>query len=187
MEENILYALQNRPEEGIALLMEHYGHLCRHIIAFHLAGTGSAEDLQDCLSAVFEEIYKARFSIDLSKGSLKGFVCVIAKRKAILWYQELLRHKVHTENCTFAEDAPHPGKFSLTGADEIQEAELRLLLTDALASLGKPDNQILMLKYYYGYPSREIARFLGLTVSAVDQRSRRALSKIKKLLQEVAL
>ena len=70
--------------------------------------------------------------------------------------------------------------FSLEG--DFEDRETRRALMDAIRSLGHPDRDILVRKFYLGQSSREIALALNLTVSNVDTRTHRAIQTLRDRL-----
>ena len=67
---------------------------------------------------------------------------------------------------------------------ELEDRELRRVVLDEVKSLGEPDREILLRKFYLGEPSKEIAVRLGLTTANVDTRTHRAVEKLRKKLKE---
>ena len=54
-------------------------------------------------------------------------------------------------------------------------------MINAVLALGEPDSKIILYRYYFNLPSKEIAKRLGIKQNTVDQRLRRALSKLNRL------
>ena len=52
-------------------------------------------------------------------------------------------------------------------------------------SLGEPDSEIIIRKFYFGETSKQIAERLAMTVSAIDTRASRALKKLRKCVEVV--
>ena len=61
--------------------------------------------------------------------------------------------------------------------------EQKKKLLEAVKSLGSPDSEIIVRKYYMGESSKEIAEKLSLTVNAVDTRTSRALKKLRSIIE----
>ena len=86
-EETILALLIDKPAEGIRILTAQYGGLVYSITWRRLQGCLRKEDIEECVSDIFFELYRCRDKIDLSKGSLKTFLLTIAERQAIKYYE----------------------------------------------------------------------------------------------------
>ena len=70
------------------------------------------------------------------------------------------------------------------GAQEAPNCEDRLVLQAALSKLDLSERQIVMLHAAGGFKHREIAQFLGLSLSTVLSKYRRSLAKLQKWLRE---
>ena len=126
------------------------------------------EDIEECVSDVFFELYRCRDKIDLSKGSLKTFLLRIAERQAIKYY----------ERKTDKFD-----KISLQEQLEKGEEPLSDHNVEAIKGLGEPTASIVIQKYYYGMTAKEIGQRAGLSKNAVEKRLKRGLEKLKTVLQ----
>ena len=54
-------------------------------------------------------------------------------------------------------------------------------MINAVLALGEPDSKIILYRYYFNLPSKEIAKLLGIQPNTIDQRLRRALAKLNRL------
>ena len=73
-----------------------------------------------------------------------------------------------------------PDDFSVEGEFEAREQKRRL--AEAVDSLGEPDREIIVRKFFLRQPSKLIAERLGLTAANVDTRTHRAVRKLRELL-----
>ncbi|WP_242878623.1 sigma factor-like helix-turn-helix DNA-binding protein [Clostridium beijerinckii] len=55
-------------------------------------------------------------------------------------------------------------------------------LISAIKSLGEPDSEIIIRKYYLHQSSKDISSDLGLKVNTIDKKVSRCMEKLKKLL-----
>lgn len=169
-EKKLLELLQKRPNEGIETVMGRYMGLCCTIVGSRLSGFPQ-EDIEECVSDVFLEIYRQRERIDPEKGGFRAFLAIVANRKAIDRYHAAIKK----------------GTLPLEGEPQEREKGLsfeeREALLQAIRTLGDPDEKILIWKFYFGYPTKEIARILELKENTVDQKVRRGLEKLRKTLE----
>ena len=63
-----------------------------------------------------------------------------------------------------------------------QAKERRQELLGAIDALENTDREILLRKYFMSQNSKDIARIMHMTVSAVDTRAHRALKKLRSIL-----
>ncbi|MBQ3614414.1 MAG: sigma-70 family RNA polymerase sigma factor [Anaerotignum sp.] len=169
-EKKLLELLQKKPNEGMKALMAKYMGYCYHIVKNRLAGFPQ-EDIEECVSDVFLDAYRYRAKIDMDKGGFRGFLAVVARRRAADRFDAAMKK----------------GALPLEESFEKEEKGLSFeekeMLLAAIRALGDPDEKILIWKYYYGYPTRKIAAALGLKENTVDQKVKRGLEKLRKTLE----
>ena len=88
----LLQILQKNPENGMRLVMKEYTGLCYYIVKQKLADF-SAEEIEECVSDVFLAFYHQYTAIDLERGSIKGFLSVLSRRKAVDRWRKLQEKK----------------------------------------------------------------------------------------------
>ncbi len=178
-DKKLLRLLRKDPNAGMERLMNQYAGLVYATVKGRLADSDYiSSDIEDCVAEVFVKFYTALSDYDSSISSIKTYLCVIARNNAInLANKNLQKPVVSIDD----EDS------FLQIADEflierrIEEDELRREVIKAIEALGEPDSSILFRKYYYGQPSKDIAKAVGLTVENVDTRTHRALRKLRKM------
>ena len=169
-EKKILELLVKKPNEGMKELMAEYMGYCYQIVRNRLAGFPQ-EDVEECVSDVFLDVYRYRNKMDLAKGGFRGMIAIIARRRTADRYDPAVK------------------KGTLPLEDELQEKskglsfEEKVMLQTAIRALGDPDEKILIWKFYYGYPTRKIAEILGLKENTIDQKAKRGLEKLRKTLE----
>lgn len=183
MEEKILALLKEKPEKGLERLMDTYAGLVYTIVQNKLYPNCSKEDVEECVSAIFYEVYENRNSIDLSKGSLKSFLAVIAKRRAI----DMFRKKEKLMGKVVSLEAYSSDKIIdetlLNSSAAVADQETKELIIESIKSLGEPDNEIFIRKYYFGQSTKIIAKLLGLKENTVDKKVSRGLVKLRGILK----
>ena len=174
----LLKLLHNKPEEGLKVMMDSYMALIYTIIFNKLSGTYSKEDIEECVSDVFFQVFHYKNRIDLEKGSIKAFLAVIAKRKAIDMYR-----KNKNNNHIPIEDLPED-LYSIVddAANSLLLKESNSVLINAIKSLGEPDSEIVIRKYYLYQSSKDISSDLGIKVNTIDKKVSRCIQKLKNVL-----
>ena len=147
-----------------------------------LQGCLRKEDIEECVSDVFFELYRCRDKIDLSKGSLKTFLLTIAERQAIKYYERKTDKFDKISLQEQLEKGEEPLSDHNVEQQTIQKEESRLLI-EAIKGLGEPTASIVIQKYYYGMTAKEIGQRAGLSKNAVEKRLKRGLEKLKTVLQ----
>ncbi|WP_308638009.1 sigma-70 family RNA polymerase sigma factor [Paenibacillus silvisoli] len=69
-------------------------------------------------------------------------------------------------------------------ADDFDNIDRRLDLQAALSRLKPEEQRVLLLAYQDGLPQRQIAELLGISQMSISRIQRRAIDKLKQLLQE---
>lgn len=175
--------LKLSPQKAHRLIFDEYYNYVYTIVFNRLRSCASREDIDECVSDVFSEVFLKYRAEKGYSGDLKGFIAAVARNRAVDMFRRL--------------SAPSVGTFSIDGdeamqltsderVDEIAEkAETGHALLDAVRSLGEPDSTIIMQKYYYGRNSADIADMVGLKHDAVRKRLSRAMDKLKKILTDI--
>lgn len=177
-DEQMLLLLKSDPERGLRELMrEHTGLVCG-IVRNRVGGVCGERDIEECVSDIFTAFYCSLARVDTGRGSVRGWLCAIAKNKASDLYRRVVRTGASLDDEGLNE-LPFDG---ITPEQSAIDAESRRELVDAIASLPDIDREIIVRKFYYREPSKNIARRLGITVSAVDTRTHRALKKLRDVL-----
>lgn len=170
----LLKKLKKDPEEGMKALIQEYAPLVYAVVRGKLnRGLFSEFDVEACVADTFSEFYLSFDKYNESLGSIKAYLCVMARHNAI----DLVRKKMREGlPLPLEEDIIEEGDFE----DAVFESELFGEAVKEIKALGEPDCEIVMRKFYFGESSKQIAESLGMTVSNVDTRTHRALLKLRK-------
>ena len=134
--------------------------------------------MEECVADVFIDLWTNPGKYDPEKGSLKSWLCMIARCKAIDKYRALSRHStVPLEGVMMA------GRMGLQDA-YIQEETKRELVA-AVKALTNIERDILIRRYYYEQKPRDIAKALDLSVKKVDNYLYRAKQKLRSAISGV--
>ncbi len=178
---DLLHLLKKDPSKGLHALMDVYAGLVFFLIRNKTSDVCSIEDMEECMSDVFTAFYRRVPEIDLQKGTIKAYLCQIAKRTAIHLYKKKTAEKCNVSlNDAYREGSTSDG-FSIEETYVAEETRARLI--KSIGELTEPDRAIIISKYFYGESSRSISARLGLSVSAIDTRASRALKKLKTKLE----
>ncbi len=175
---DLLLLLQNNPERGLDKLLNIYSGLVYTIVYSKLAGS-STQDIEECVSDIIFELYKNRNYIDLQRGSIKAYLSVIAKRKAIDHFRKI---NAAVQNLSIDDEKQGDLPASNNIEAEIINREARNILIQEINALGQPDSEIFIRKYYWGQSTKSIAKSLQLKENTVDKRVSRGLLKLRQTL-----
>ena len=160
-----------------AIFNEYYAYIYT-VVRSRLICCASKEDLEECISDIFADIYIYLDEHKDNDGDLTGIISVIAKRKAIYYYYKLTRKPFSTEELSPEETADDDIE------EDYEQKEQRRKLLSVIKQLGEPDSTIIIQKYFFGCKSGEIAKSVGLSSAAVRMRCSRTLKRLKKMLTE---
>ena len=174
---DLLHLLKSEPENGVAQFLAQYASMIYSIVSGRTREVASEEDIEECVSDIVFEIYQKVNTIDLEKGSLQAWTSVVARNRAINLFKKKARERERTgpsENLDL--------QASTTDSEQsVLHADERRRLIEAVKDLGEPDSTIIIRRFYFGQRSKEIAKDLGMTVSAVDTRLSRAIMKLRSM------
>lgn len=174
--------IESSPREAFGKIIEQYGSLVYAIAANKLHLCASSEDIEDCVSDIFVEVFRNLDNLSADKGSLKAFISTVAKRSAIDAYRRISYRQSITDSID------REGFVMPSTGENVEEAAVSKAYShtvrEAIMSLGEPDSSIIIHQYYYNHTIRETAKALAMSVGAVQQRSLRARKRIEKLLDE---
>lgn len=181
MPDDALYQLlKTDPEAGMKALIDQYAPVVYAVVRGKLFSPPfDPSDIEHCTADTFSEFYMELDKYDPARGSIKALLCVMARHNAL----DLLRRHQAAPSGPSLDDETRPeptDDFSLEG--DFEDRETRQALMDAIRSLGHPDRDILVRKFYLGQSSGEIALALNLTVSNVDTRTHRAIRTLRDRL-----
>lgn len=179
-DDELINILKTDPNTGMALLMKQYAGLVYAIVNSKLAGQIFCEaDIEHCVADTFSEFYCDLDKYNQTTGSIKSWLCVIAKHNAL---DCLRRHYKEAGTLSLDEEgAPEPYDDGFTVEEALVTKEFRRELLREIKALGEPDCTILLRKYYLSESTKSIAKRLDMTVSSVDTRTHRAIQKLRSI------
>jgi len=170
----LLAMLRKTPEAGLTAVMKQYTAYVYTIAAGHLRQAGTAEDIEETVSDVFVTFYRWQQTHDTAGINLRALLAVIAKRQSINRFYALTRHPT---------SEPIENLQNILPAYENSPDE-QILLMQTVESLGNPDSEIILRRFYFGQSSKEIGTALDMKPNTVDKRLSRSLLKLREMLSE---
>lgn len=129
-------------------------------------------ETEDAVQQAFMKIAENLDKVpDELSNKTKAFVVTIAENTAIDRYRKLKRHG----DCELCEEACG---IEANSADE---------LVSCILKLPARYRQFILLKYYHGYSTREIAKLLGMSSAAASKTAQRAKQRLEQLCREAGL
>lgn len=129
-------------------------------------------EAEDAVQQAFVKIAENLDKVpDELSNKTKAFVVTIAENTAIDRYRKLKRNN----DCELCEQSYG---IKADSADE---------LVNCILKLPARYRQFILLKYYHGYSTREIARLLGMSSAAASKTAQRAKQRLEQLCREAGL
>lgn len=143
---------------------------------------GDAAAAEDVCQEVFVHVWSSSASIDLDRCTLRGWLSVLAHRRAVDWVRRVERARQREERSTRLgeRDAQVIDLADRAGRDDAAARARR-------AVAGLPDDQriALQLAFWEGRSYRQVAEVLGIPEGTAKSRIRLALSRLATVLEEV--
>ncbi|CAH2212237.1 sigma-70 family RNA polymerase sigma factor [Tepidibacter aestuarii] len=176
IDEKLQQDIHNRNPRTYDFLINEYSKLLWIIASGVLKNVGSREDIEDCVAECFTYLWEHPEKYDHKRGSIKSYLCLITKSKAI----DKVRKINKRTTLPYDEDLK-------AETDDIEEVLVNKQMINDIynfaKSLKQMDSEIFLLRYFYQLKPREIADKLNITSKEVSNRlyySRKSLlTKIK--------
>ena len=169
-DEELIEKMKQNIETGTAFVMEQYAGLIWTVCSKYLQ---NSEDIKECVNEVFADFSLNYEKFKKEKGSLRNYLCTIAKNCAVNKYNNNLRQQQVEQAVT---------EHLSTEKREGYKNRDKELLDEALDHLAPVDSQILRMKYYDGMTFKEIAEQLQMDYNLVKKRSQRSYKKLLKII-----
>lgn len=168
----LIERIAGRDETALASLYDRYGGMLSSVLNRILRDSQAAEEI---LQDIFFQLWRNASQFDASRGSLPGWLAVIARHRAI---SRLRRHNPAAGEELIENTVLLP--FNLETA--VAQQQLLTRVKGALEALPKEQRAAVELAYFAGMTHSEIARSTGDPLGTVKTRLRSALETLKRNL-----
>ena len=169
--------IRNHNESAIHDVITKYSKLLWSVSSAVLNNIGSAQDIEECVADTFIYLWEHSDQFNPERGKLKTWLSIIARTQALNRCREIAkRNTISLEDSDFIDQI---GVF-----DPILQEENRNMLLSAINTLGEPDREILVRRYYYQQKPKEIALALNMAVKQVDNRLYQVKLKLREVLSD---
>ena len=104
-----------------------------------------------------------------------------AYTRRVIYHEQVSRWRRRRVHETLIESVPDTAAHGSTD----EQTDLRIVLQQALASLGRGQRAVLILRYYEDLSEREVAEVLGCSIGTVKSQAHRALAALRTRAPEL--
>ncbi len=161
-------------DQALASVIEEFGSLVRGVARRVLRDNAAADDV---MQDVFVWLWERPDRFDPDRGSLRSFLAVVARRRAIDWIR---RHDADRRRADrVAQDAP---LVDVDLAEDITARDDAARVRAAVADLPSDQREAVTLAFFGGLSYREVAVALHIPEGTAKSRLRLALAKLSATL-----
>ena len=157
---------------------------CYSSLVFGLARrvTGNAGVAEDVTQEVFLHLWEHPDAVDLSRGSLRSYLGVVAHRRSVDSVRRATRSHSREERVGREGSGVTEGhETDVVDADDTARRTRRL--RTAIGALPREQREALELAYFGDCTYREVATALGIPEGTAKSRLRLALAKLRDLIE----
>ena len=175
-DEELIQKLLDGDHDAFSYMIDTYSKLLWVIAGGILGNIGTSQDIEECISDVYAQVWNNPKAFNQQKGSLKTFLAVIAKSKALDTYRKLSKTKI-----VELSEAIRSTNDDLL--DYIVDKEMCQELYAAIESLIEPNKEIVIRRYFFEEKPTSIAKSISMPVKEVENRLYQSKLKLRKILE----
>jgi RNA polymerase sigma-70 factor, ECF subfamily len=164
-------------------LAEAFDRFGRAVYGAAMRVVGDGASAQDVVQDVFVELWSHPGRYDPGAGSLRTYLIVLARHRAVDLVRSELRRIARQERhhrLTPAQHAEAPG-------DQVLAAAMAAAIRDAVRTLPDGQRRVVELAYFEGLTCREVALAAGIPEGTAKSRLRLAMAKLETMLDRQLL
>ena len=171
----IIRGVKHGEESAINYAINKYSKLMWRIAGTVLKSVASVEDIEECVADIFIYLWKNPDKFDEQRGNLKSWLSIVAKSKAIDRYRQLFKaNEVSLDEEILIE--------KMGVLDDVLSSESKRELIAAVNTLGEPDREIIIRRYYYQQKPKDIGYILDIPVKKIENRLYRSKLKLREII-----
>lgn len=171
----LMMRLKKGDESALTRLYERLG---RNVYALAFEMLRNHEDAEEVRQDTFVYLFRRADRFDPERGSVRAYIYTIARTESLMRLRAKRSRPLKAADIDL-HDAASP--FATAGdADH----ETRIVVRHALSQLQMEDARLLEASFLQGYTHAELAERTGLQLGTLKSRIRRALLKLRDLLED---
>jgi len=177
-DEALIYAIARGDREALALLYDRQAQLLLGLGARILSKASDSREAEDVLHDVFVEVWKHAGDFDPSRASARTWLCLRMRSRCLDRVRTATRRRA---------DPIDEGMPDGAGGDGLPAALDATRVRHAMERLPDLQREVLLLGYFQGLSSQEIADTLEIPLGTVKSRVAAGLSHLRSMLSEKAV
>jgi RNA polymerase sigma-70 factor (ECF subfamily) len=170
--------LRARETEALRSLVRTFAAAVHGVLYRVLAGFGTEQDIEECVSDVFHKAWHQIDEYDANRAPFKTWLLILAKYEGLKRRRSLHRGPESESELLLLTD---PGP---TPEQQVATAEERTEVQQALQRLSPLDQELVYRRYFAGERVDVLARDLGITRQAADNHLWRARKRLRQILSQ---
>ena len=163
-------------EHEFEKIINKYSKLLWSAAARILDGIGNDQDIEECVADVFIDLWFAPQAFDSSRGSLKTWLCIKCRSKAIDRFRKITAHITDELNSEIVSGMMGPDEKVVTKED-------LMMLKKAVMEMEEPSKEIMIRRFFKGQKPSEISKAMELPVRKVENIIYRSKTKLRNDLE----
>jgi len=160
-------------------VMDTYNRLLWAIVGSILNNVGTNEDIEECVADTYYKLWENPKAFDYKKGTIKTYLAVIAKNKALDRYRKLSKQKL----AALDEAISYPSTDDDL-LEYITKTEKNISLYEALNALKEPDREIMIRRFLFDEKPSYIADKFSVPTKEVENRIYQSKLRLKRYLMK---
>ena len=175
MRDKLEEKLKKHDEKALEMIIDKYSRFAATVAYNTAKGSLTKEDIEEVVADVFVTLWNNAEKVQ--EGKLQGFICSIAKTRALNKIKSL-----NNKTVLSIDDYDPEDDFSIEAEAEKQDVHREL--REIIMEIPSPDKDILIRHYYYNQTVSVIADEMKLNLETVKSKLKRTRQKIKAKLIE---
>lgn len=174
----LLKGIKNKNPQSYEALIDKYIRYVTAVVSSVGRDVLTPEDIEEISSDVFIKIWTDGGKIKLISDSLKSYLAKAARNMTINRLRKLNKGQYLPleEDIIFLEDE--------SPAEKVISLENSEVINESINSMGEPDREIFIRRYFFLEKVADIARKLGINENTVATKLSRSRKALKSLLME---
>ncbi len=157
-------------------IVNKYSKLLWSVAAGVLEGIGNEQDAEECVADVFIDLWFDPKAFDSSRGSLRTWLCIKCRSKAIDRFRKIMAHITDELSAEIVSDMIGPD-------DRVIGKEDMSRLRNAVMGLEEPSKEIMLRRFFAGQKPAEISAAMDMPVRKVENLIYRSKEKLRNDLE----